>query len=34
MNPGKVFPALSACVEGGAMHVHHGRMPFANLPRL
>jgi glycolate oxidase len=34
LNPGKVFPALSACVEGGAMHVHHGRLPFANLPRL
>ena len=34
LNPGKVFPSLSACVEGGAMHVHKGRMPFANLPRL
>ena len=34
LNPGKVFPSLSACVEGGAMHVHHGRMPFANLPRV
>mgnify|MGYP001486545316 CR=1 FL=1 len=34
LNPGKVFPALQACVEGGAMHVHHGRMPFPNLPRL
>jgi glycolate oxidase len=34
LNPGKVFPSLSACVEGGAMHVHHGRMPFPNLPRL
>jgi glycolate dehydrogenase FAD-linked subunit len=34
LNPGKVFPSLSACVEGGAMHVHGGRMPFPNLPRL
>jgi glycolate oxidase len=34
LNPGKVFPSLSACVEGGAMHVHQGRMPFPNLPRL
>ena len=34
LNPGKVFPSLSACVEGGAMHVHHGRVPFPNLPRL
>lgn len=34
LNPGKVFPSLSACVEGGAMHVHKGRMPFPNLPRL
>jgi len=34
LNPGKVFPSLSACVEGGAMHVHEGRMPFPNLPRL
>ena len=34
LNPGKVFPSLSACVEGGAMHVHKGRLPFPNLPRL
>jgi glycolate oxidase len=33
-NPGKVFPVLHACVEGGRMHVHGGRLPFANLPRL
>jgi len=32
-NPGKVFPTLSACVERGHMHVHAGRLPFANLPR-
>jgi glycolate oxidase len=34
LNPGKVFPSLSACVEGGAMHVHQGRLPYPNLPRL
>jgi len=34
MNPGKVFPVLSACVEGGRMHVHEGRMAFGHLPRL
>jgi glycolate oxidase len=33
-NPGKVFPVLHACVEGGRMHVHGGRLPFPNLPRL
>ena len=33
LNPGKVFPTLSACVEGGYMHVH-GRIPFSNLPRM
>jgi len=33
LNPGKVFPTLSACVEGGHMHVKDGRIPFPNLPR-
>jgi glycolate oxidase len=33
-NPGKVFPTLHACVEGGRMLVHGGRLPFPNLPRL
>jgi glycolate oxidase len=33
LNPGKVFPILSACVEQGHMHVKDGRLPFANLPR-
>ena len=33
LNPGKVFPTLSACVEQGHMHVKDGRLPFANLPR-
>ncbi|MGH6871120.1 MAG: FAD-linked oxidase C-terminal domain-containing protein [Rhizomicrobium sp.] len=32
-NPGKVFPTLAACVEGGHMHVKDGRVPFPNLPR-
>ncbi len=34
LNPGKVFPTLSACVEQGHMHVHEGRVPYANLPRM
>jgi glycolate oxidase len=33
LNPGKVFPTLSACVEQGHMHVKGGRVPFPNLPR-
>jgi glycolate oxidase len=33
LNPGKVFPTLSACVEQGHMHVRGGKLPFANLPR-
>ena len=33
-NPGKVFPTLSACVEQGHMHVHQGRVPYPNLPRM
>ena len=33
LNPGKVFPVLSACVESGHMHVKDGRIPFPNLPR-
>jgi glycolate oxidase len=33
LNPDKVFPTLSACVEQGHMHVTGGRLPFANLPR-
>ncbi len=33
LNPGKVFPTLSACVEQGHMHVKAGRVPFPNLPR-
>ena len=33
LNPGKVFPTLSACVEQGHMHVRNARIPFPNLPR-
>jgi glycolate oxidase len=33
LNPGKVFPTLSACVEQGHMHVKDGRIPYPNLPR-
>jgi len=33
LNPGKVFPTLSACVEQGHLHVSEGRMPWPNLPR-
>jgi glycolate oxidase len=33
LNPGKVFPTLSACIEQGHMQVKKGRMPFPNLPR-
>jgi len=34
LNPGKVFPTLSACIEQGHMHVKGGRLPFSNIPRL
>lgn len=34
LNPGKVFPTLSACIEQGHMHVKGGRLPFPNIPRL
>ena len=33
LNPGKVFPQLRRCAELGRMHVHHGEMPFPDLPR-
>ncbi len=34
LNPGKVFPQLHRCAELGRLHVHHGRVPFPDLPRL
>jgi glycolate oxidase len=33
LNPGKVFPELRRCAELGRMHVHHGALPFPELPR-
>ncbi|MGH1358976.1 MAG: FAD-linked oxidase C-terminal domain-containing protein [Burkholderiaceae bacterium] len=33
LNPGKAIPTLSRCAEFGKMHIHHGKMPFADLPR-
>ena len=33
LNPGKVFPQLKRCAELGRMHVHHGHLPFPDLPR-
>ncbi len=34
LNPGKVFPSLSSCVENGTTHVHGGRTRFPHLPRM
>ncbi|AIT82082.1 FAD-linked oxidase C-terminal domain-containing protein [Novosphingobium pentaromativorans] len=33
LNPGKMFPVLHRCAELGRMHVHHGQVPFPELPR-
>jgi glycolate oxidase len=33
LNPGKAIPTLARCSEVGGMHVHEGRVPFANLER-
>ncbi|RAH96978.1 FAD-binding oxidoreductase [Acuticoccus sediminis] len=33
LNPGKVFPVLHRCAELGKMHVHHGKLPFPDIPR-
>jgi glycolate oxidase len=33
LNPGKVFPELHRCAELGRLHIHHGRLPFPDLPR-
>jgi len=33
LNPGKVFPTLSACIEQGHAHVKRGAMRHAGLPR-
>jgi len=33
LNPGKNIPTLQRCAEFGAMHVHHGKLPFPELER-
>ncbi len=33
LNPGKAVPTLNRCAEFGAMHVHDGKLPHADLPR-
>jgi glycolate oxidase len=33
LNPGKAVPTLHRCAEFGAMHVHHGHLPFPELER-
>ena len=34
LNPGKVFPQLHRCAELGRLHVHAGKLPFPDIPRL
>jgi glycolate oxidase len=34
LNPGKVFPQLHRCAELGRLHVHRGKLPFPDIPRL
>ena len=33
LNPGKAIPTLARCAEYGRMHVHRGKLPFADIPR-
>ncbi|MFF7708576.1 glycolate oxidase subunit GlcD [Pseudomonas sp. NPDC007930] len=33
LNPGKNIPTLQRCAEYGALHVHHGQVPFPELER-
>ncbi|MEO7877592.1 MAG: glycolate oxidase subunit GlcD, partial [Dokdonella sp.] len=33
LNPGKNIPSLNRCAEFGAMHVHHGELPFPGIDR-
>ncbi len=33
LNPGKAVPTLRRCAEFGAMHVHGGKLPHADIPR-
>jgi glycolate oxidase len=32
LNPGKVVPSLSRCVEKGRVHVHSGKRKFDGIP--
>ena len=34
LNPGKLIPTAHRCAEFGRMHVHHGQVPFPDIPRL
>ena len=34
LNPGKVFPVLHRCAELGRLHVHKGKLPHPDIPRL
>ena len=33
LNPGKAVPALARCADYGALRVHGGKLPHADLPR-
>jgi glycolate oxidase len=33
LNPGKVYPVLHRCIEGGRAHVHRGDQRFSHLER-
>ena len=33
LNPGKVYPILHRCAEGGKMHIHKGETKFKDIPR-
>jgi glycolate oxidase len=33
LNPDKGIPTPARCAEFGRMHVHHGELPFPELPR-
>jgi glycolate oxidase len=33
LNPGKLIPTAHRCSEFGGMHVHHGQVPFPDIPR-
>lgn len=33
LNPGKAVPTLTRCAELGGMHIHHGKLPHAGIPR-